>query len=72
MAWLKVATASCVAAMLAMGTVTAEPESAPENRILSAAEIAEDIAIAQEAYERIHPGYTRFTSAAAMQGSWQA
>ena len=72
MAWLKVATASCVAAMLAMGTVTAEPESAPENRILSAAEIAEDIAIAQEAYARIHPGYTRFTSAAAMQGSWQA
>ena len=72
MAWLKVATASCVAGMLALGTMAADPESPPEDRVLTVAEIAEDIAIAQETYERIHPGYTRFTSADVMRGSWQA
>ena len=71
MAWLKIATTGFVAGILSIGTLAANAESAPENRVLTAAEIAEDIAIAQEAYERIHPGYTRFTSAEAMQGSWQ-
>lgn len=72
MAWLKLATASCVVGMLALGTMAADPAGVPESRVLTAAEIAEDVAIAREAYERIHPGYTRFASAEAMQGSWES
>lgn len=45
---------------------------APENRVLTPEQIASDIALAEEVYERIHPGYTRFSSAETLRGAWQS
>ncbi|KWV91092.1 S41 family peptidase [Erythrobacter sp. YT30] len=42
----------------------------PRDRWLSADEVASDIALAQEAYSRIHPGYTRYTTPDEMQAAW--
>ena len=40
--------------------------------LLSAAQVEKDILIAKEAYERIHPGYTRYTNEAKLTAAWEA
>ena len=45
---------------------------APEDRILTPAQIASDVALAEEAYSRIHPGYTRYATEDGMRGAWQS
>ena len=37
---------------------------------LSAEQVKSDIALAEDAYKRIHPGYTRYTTAAEMARAW--
>ncbi|WP_412546758.1 S41 family peptidase [Maricaulis sp. MIT060901] len=44
----------------------------PAERMLTPAQVGSDIAIAQEAYSRVHPGYTRYAEAATLAASWQA
>ena len=39
---------------------------------LSAKQVEKDIALAKEAYERVHPGYTRYAKASEMNAAWQA
>ncbi|MEP3422198.1 MAG: S41 family peptidase [Erythrobacter sp.] len=45
-------------------------QSAPQDRWLSVDAVQSDIALAQEAYERVHPGYTRYASEAEMNAAW--
>ena len=44
---------------------------APQDRVLTPEQIASDIALAEEVYERIHPGYTRFNAAQTLREAWQ-
>ena len=41
-----------------------------QDRILKPEQISIDIALAQDAYNRIHPGYTRYTDKAALDTTW--
>lgn len=45
-------------------------DTRPQDLRLTPAQISADIALAEEAYTRIHPGYTRYTDAAALKASW--
>ncbi|MEL6380719.1 MAG: S41 family peptidase [Pseudomonadota bacterium] len=47
------------------------PARSGETR-LSAAQIASDVAIAREVYERVHPGYDRYTDQAEIDAAWEA
>ena len=40
--------------------------------MLTAAQVEQDISIARDAYERIHPGYTRYTNEAELTAAWEA
>lgn len=60
-----------VGAVLAALCLAPASAEAPEERVLTPEQIARDIALAEEVYERIHPGYTRFTSAETLRGAWQ-
>lgn len=44
----------------------------PQDKILTPQQISSDIELAKEAYERIHPGYTRYTDKAVLDASWDA
>ncbi len=48
---------------------TSEPEY-DSTTVLTPAQVASDVALAKEAYERIHPGYTRYTDAETMREAW--
>ncbi|MEL6723901.1 MAG: S41 family peptidase [Pseudomonadota bacterium] len=61
--------AAAFAMLSAFSISSAEP---PEDRRLSPDQIARDIALAQEVYTRIHPGYTRYTSATDLNAAWQS
>lgn len=45
-------------------------ETRPQDIRLTPAQISADIALAKEAYTRIHPGYTRYTDKVALDGAW--
>ncbi len=47
-----------------------EAQDAPRDRWVSADQVASDIALASEAYARIHPGYTRYIDQAEMDKAW--
>ncbi|MEO0606708.1 MAG: S41 family peptidase [Pseudomonadota bacterium] len=59
-------------AVLAALFIAPASADAPAQRTLTPEQIASDIALAEEVYERIHPGYTRFTSAETLRGAWQS
>ncbi|GAA0470954.1 S41 family peptidase [Parasphingorhabdus litoris] len=40
--------------------------------MLTPAQVASDVALAEQAYERIHPGYTRYTDAETLKEAWAA
>jgi len=44
----------------------------PADNRLSVAQIESDVALAKEAYTRVHPGYDRYTSATELEMAWQA
>ena len=64
-----VLTATLSLGALSLPTALAE---APEDRILTPAQIESDVALAEEAYSRIHPGYTRYATEDSMRGAWQS
>ncbi len=43
----------------------------PKDKHLTPEQVARDVALAEETYERIHPGYTRYTSDKALNAAWQ-
>lgn len=47
-------------------------ETQPQDGMLTPAQVSADIALAQEAYMRIHPGYTRYTDAETLTAAWAA
>ncbi len=47
------------------------PTFASEDPLLTPAQVAKDVTLAQEAYSRIHPGYTRYTDAETLKQAWQ-
>lgn len=55
------------AALLAL---SAAPASAQTGDMLTPAQAASDIKLLKEAYERIHPGYTRYATRAEMDAGW--
>ncbi|MEL7232109.1 MAG: S41 family peptidase [Pseudomonadota bacterium] len=60
-----------LAASLALaGPATAD--TAPGDIRLTPAQVERDVALAIEAYERIHPGYTRYTDQDTLNAAWQA
>ena len=64
-------TLSCIAAFSAVSALLISHAEPPEDRHLSADQIARDIALAEEVYERIHPGYTRYATADELDEAWQ-
>ena len=48
----------------------AHSEASAADRLLSAEEIAGDVAIAREVYQRIHPGYERYTDPRVINAAW--
>ena len=61
--------------LIAGAVALASPLSAevhPRDRWLSSEQVASDIALAEEAYSRIHPGYTRYAKAHEMEAAWDA
>ena len=65
-----------IPALIASSFAFSSPLSAknddPAKAWLTPGQVASDIAIAESAYSRIHPGYTRYASADEMRGAWQA
>ena len=47
------------------------PTLARQGPMLTPQQITSDVALAREAYERIHPGYTRYADAVSLQAAWQ-
>lgn len=43
----------------------------PEKRVLTVEQVARDIALAEEVYQRIHPGYTRYADPSDLREAWQ-
>lgn len=56
---------------VALADISAAQAEAPEQRYLSPEQVARDIALAEEVYERIHPGYTRYATQNEMRVAWQ-
>ena len=50
--------------------VDGDTESAAAGRWLTLEQVDADIALAREAYERIHPGYTRYATATELDAAW--
>ncbi|WP_337659007.1 S41 family peptidase [Sphingorhabdus sp. Alg231-15] len=73
-----IATSAFVTALAMPGAGCAQSKSqAPEPEydaatMLTPAQVASDVALAEEAYERIHPGYTRYTDAETLKAAWAA
>ena len=61
-----------IATSLAIATPVSAQDDNPAKAWLTPEQVAADIAIAESAYSRIHPGYTRYASADEMRGAWQA
>ncbi|WP_205631899.1 S41 family peptidase [Paraurantiacibacter namhicola] len=53
-------------------TFAATAHAQPQEAMLTAEQVARDVGIARSAYARIHPGYTRYTSAADMDAAWDS
>ncbi|MEM7450795.1 MAG: hypothetical protein AAF350_05085, partial [Pseudomonadota bacterium] len=47
-------------------TLFASAADARQGPMLTPEQVARDVALAQEAYDRIHPGYTRYADAATL------
>lgn len=60
-----------LALLFTTAQVQASAPTSAKNRILSVDEVRADIALAKEAYERIHPGYTRYASIDNMNVAWE-
>lgn len=60
---------SIAATSVLMGAAIAEN---PKDLLLSPKQVKSDIALAKEAYQRIHPGYDRYTSIGALNTAWDA
>lgn len=60
-------------ATAALAAVLATPALAqdPAARMLTPEQVASDIALAEEAYSRVHPGYTRYADADDLAAAWQ-
>jgi len=58
------------AAAFALLAAPLKAQDAPRDRWITPASVASDVALAKEAYERIHPGYTRYASRAEMDAAW--
>ncbi len=65
--------------VLSMAACSDRPEAMPvmppaiaADGQLTPQQVREDIAIAKEAFERVHPGYTRYASQTEMDAQWQA
>jgi len=58
--------------VLAAGFAQAESPTHPRDRWLSADQVLADLTLAQQAYERIHPGYSRYVSKQHLEQQWQA
>ncbi|MEO1596072.1 MAG: S41 family peptidase [Pseudomonadota bacterium] len=54
--------------VLSLFASVAEARQGP---MLTPDQVARDVALAQEAYDRIHPGYTRYAEAATLDAAWQ-
>ncbi|MEM1035312.1 MAG: S41 family peptidase [Pseudomonadota bacterium] len=50
----------------------ASADQAPKDILLTPAQVERDVELAVEAYERIHPGYTRYTSQDTLDAAWQS
>ncbi|MEL6694394.1 MAG: hypothetical protein AAFQ12_15390, partial [Pseudomonadota bacterium] len=50
----------------------ASADQAPKDILLTPAQVERDVELAAEAYERIHPGYTRYTSQDTLDAAWQS
>ncbi|MEM7780803.1 MAG: S41 family peptidase [Pseudomonadota bacterium] len=64
---------SVIASLAAVAASVAAPLAAqddPAKRWLSPDQVASDMALAEEAYSRIHPGYTRYASVEEMRNAW--
>lgn len=56
---------------LSLGFI-AHAEERPQDLPLSPAQISTDVTLAKDAYTRIHPGYSRYTSVDTLEGAWEA
>ncbi len=74
----KIATTAFVTALALPSASCAQSKSqAPEpeydaTTILTPTQVASDVALAEEAYERIHPGYIRYTDPETLKAAWAA
>jgi len=57
-------------ALTPFGAAPLAAQEAPRDRWLSAEQVASDVALAKEAYSRIHPGYNRYASTNTMDNAW--
>lgn len=64
--WKQMAPMMLVAASLTSGIAKANSA----DLMLTAEQVTSDVALAQEAFERIHPGYTRYAEAATLKAAW--
>ncbi|MEM1052082.1 MAG: S41 family peptidase [Pseudomonadota bacterium] len=60
-----------IASVMAVATPLKAQEH-PRDQWLTPEQIASDIALAQEAYSRIHPGYSRYATTVEMREAWSA
>lgn len=68
---LRLRTLTIALGLWAIGALLQSQAEAPENRMLTADQVASDIALAEEVYDRIHPGYTRYATGADLRDAWQ-
>ena len=61
-----------IAAVSAAAATPILAQDNPSDRWLTADQVAADVALAEEAYSRVHPGYTRYASKAEMRAAWAA
>lgn len=59
-----------ILALLTMSAVATA--TSPADRWLDVAQVRTDVALAEEAYSRIHPGYTRYADAETMASAWRS
>ncbi|MEM1391011.1 MAG: hypothetical protein AAGG45_08000, partial [Pseudomonadota bacterium] len=69
---MRIILSSMLAVAYAMLLGPASADKAPKDIQLTPEQIERDVSIAMEAYERIHPGYTRYTSQDMLDAQWQS
>jgi hypothetical protein len=62
---------SFVMLLITINQALANPSEHPRDQWLTAAQINADIDLAEVTYQRVHPGYTRYTTAKTMTDAWQ-